>query len=217
MTHRNESGITLFETVAAIGIILSVMVGAFALIIAGSAQSSVIKNRLIASNLAQEAIEIVRSFRDGNVISGCKRADGTPDWRGKVDTSPLCLSIDIDDNSSGMFYEVDKKSTAFSSAVVTPRKLKFCPTPPTSTYADYGFYVYSCAGGDPFAYDTFARQVVISTPADESICVTTCGVGEDDPVIIPSRDRLLVTVTVSWQEKGFNPSIIQSEIMYNWK
>lgn len=213
MNYRKKTGITIIETVAAIGVILSVTVGAFALIIAGTARSSTIKNRLVALNLAQEGIEIIRSFRDGNVITKCKRSDGTPDWRGVVDTTPPCLSIDLND-SSGAFYEIDKKSMVNGAAVITPpRKLKFCPT---SGYADYGFYVYSCAGGDPAAYDSpFARQITISTPANELICVTTCP--PDAEVIIPSRDRMNVAVTVLWRERGIDYSVVQSEIMYNWR
>lgn len=74
-TLKEQKGLTLVEAlvtllVLSMGIIPSVAVLSFSTRI-----SSLIKNNLIAANLAQEGVEIVRSVRDKNWF-----ANGNPPW-----------------------------------------------------------------------------------------------------------------------------------------
>lgn len=66
------SGFTLIETVVALAVITGAIVGPYTLATRGLLDSQTSRNKLIALNLAQEGIELVRKIRDDNVL----RLDG---------------------------------------------------------------------------------------------------------------------------------------------
>lgn len=62
----NERGTTLIEALVAILILVLGIIPSLAIIFAGNAFSSSVRNSLVASNLAQEGVEVVRAIRDVN-------------------------------------------------------------------------------------------------------------------------------------------------------
>jgi len=65
-SNVNEKGTTLIEALVAILILVFGIVPSLAVILTGNAFSYSIRNSLIASNLAQEGVEVVRAMRDAN-------------------------------------------------------------------------------------------------------------------------------------------------------
>ncbi|MEK7643658.1 MAG: hypothetical protein AAB372_04410 [Patescibacteria group bacterium] len=63
-----EKSFSLLETIVAIAILLVGLLGAMNLSQLGLASISVFKNQLIAANLAQEGVELVRNKRDSNYL-----------------------------------------------------------------------------------------------------------------------------------------------------
>ena len=64
--NTNERGTTLIEALVAILILVFGIVPSLAVILTGNAFSSSVRNSLVASNLAQEGMEVVRAMRDAN-------------------------------------------------------------------------------------------------------------------------------------------------------
>lgn len=64
--NTNERGTTLIEALVAILILVFGIVPSLAVIFTGNAFSSSVRNSLVASNLAQEGMEVVRAIRDAN-------------------------------------------------------------------------------------------------------------------------------------------------------
>src|SRR3989344_5121402 len=64
------TGFTLLETVVALGVLVTGIASVFSLSLQAIANASVSKNKLVAINLAQEGIELVRQIRDTNEIQG---------------------------------------------------------------------------------------------------------------------------------------------------
>ena len=64
---KKESGFSLMEVLLAIFIILAALTGIMSLIASINASVAVSSSKLVAANLAQEGIEIVKSIRDLNV------------------------------------------------------------------------------------------------------------------------------------------------------
>src|SRR3989344_539699 len=64
--NTNERGMTLVEALVAILILVFGIVPSLAIVFTGNAFSYSIRNNLVASNLAQEGIEVVRAMRDAN-------------------------------------------------------------------------------------------------------------------------------------------------------
>lgn len=65
----SHAGFSLIETIVAIGVILTGLVAVLVLLNQGIRSVRVAESRLIASNLAQEAIEIIVNIRDTNWLA----------------------------------------------------------------------------------------------------------------------------------------------------
>ncbi len=65
-----NKGFTLIETMVALGILVFVLTGMVSLIIMNITSARNIEKNLIAGNLAQEALEVVRSMRDNDWLEG---------------------------------------------------------------------------------------------------------------------------------------------------
>lgn len=64
-----SDGFTLLEAMASIFILLVGITGSLVLVSSGITNLNISKNRLIASNLAQEGLEVVHNIRDNNWLS----------------------------------------------------------------------------------------------------------------------------------------------------
>lgn len=166
-------GFTLLETIVALTLVVSAIVGPFSLASRGVFGAKFTKSKLVALNLAQEGIEIVRAMRENNVLIGA-------DWRGL--TGP-CASgcARLQDGS----YQLDVYTSASGS------------TPPVSSGSallfDESAGLYSQAAGSP---TPFTRVVDISTPAPAQMrIVSTVRWTESN---IPRQARVEV-VLYNWQ------------------
>ncbi len=95
-----KQGFTLIETLFALFILIAGFFGIFNLMQAGMMATGANTNQLIASNLIQEGIEIIRNIRDSQYMSGGSWSD--------------VVSILDTDNclSSNIHCEIDASSTA---------------------------------------------------------------------------------------------------------
>src|SRR3989344_8747359 len=88
----SKRGFTLLETVVALGLIFSAMVGPVTLATRGIFFAKFSKNKLVAANLAQEGIELIRKMRDDNALSNPGQWDDDLDvgnWQADVFSSSL--------------------------------------------------------------------------------------------------------------------------------
>jgi len=96
MRKNKKNGFTLVECLVAISILIIGILSGFILVTKALYNATVIQDRLTASFLAQEGIELVRNIRDTNFIrsltsSGVSWRDGL----GKAEeTGVLCYTID---------------------------------------------------------------------------------------------------------------------------
>lgn len=93
MTHRTLTpkqslqGFTLIETLVAIAILTVAIVGPFVAIQNALTASFAARDQLVASMLAQEAIEYVRAIRDGNYIYNVANPSGARSWFYGIDAT----------------------------------------------------------------------------------------------------------------------------------
>lgn len=98
LAARTQKGFTLIETMVAITILMMAVVAPMALTVQALQSAYYARDQIIASNLAQEAIETIRAVRDGNVLlnafgTSVDLLNGIPDKTG------LPFRIDAADNS----------------------------------------------------------------------------------------------------------------------
>ncbi|MBI3305115.1 prepilin-type N-terminal cleavage/methylation domain-containing protein [Candidatus Parcubacteria bacterium] len=76
MRRSRERGFTLIELLVAMAVITVGVTGALSLLIHSIASAQAVRNEVIGTNLAQEALEIVHSIRDQNVVDGRAWSEG---------------------------------------------------------------------------------------------------------------------------------------------
>lgn len=90
---QNQKGFTLVETLVSLAIFTSAVVGMIVITSQGINDTVYAKNKLVATALSQEGIEIVRNIRDSSLL-----ASSTDGWTDFLATVSPCLSgmCDID-------------------------------------------------------------------------------------------------------------------------
>ncbi len=191
-------GYTLIETLVAFTLILIVITGPITLISRGLVGLSNAKNKLIAANLAQEAVEIARAIRENNILCDQLNEGAAIDWLQDPSTPGVKITStarEVDVNRTVVI------SCAPGGSITTPLlnvssgdTLRFDPTT--------GRYGYTGAQSTPFV-----RTVTIVSPP--AIL--------DPDTNVPAADQADIIATVSWQERGVNRSITLRERLYNWR
>ncbi|MBM3271809.1 prepilin-type N-terminal cleavage/methylation domain-containing protein [Candidatus Kaiserbacteria bacterium] len=96
--RSSRSGFTLIETMVAITILMIAVIAPMTLTVRALQSAFYARDQIVASNLAQEAIESIRSVRDGNVLinafgGSVNLLEGIPDTTGQS------FRIDAQDNA----------------------------------------------------------------------------------------------------------------------
>ena len=107
----HNRGFTLIETMVAITILAVALIGPFAAVQNALVGSYVARDQLVASALAQEGIEYIRSVRDNNYLSRATRPGG---WLDGFSTYTQCYSSSIGVTPSG-YCTVDPRLGDFHS------------------------------------------------------------------------------------------------------
>ena len=68
--NKNGAGFTLLEVLVALSVLIMGLLASVSLLTKTSSLNTVISDRLIASHLAQEGIELVRNLIDNNILAG---------------------------------------------------------------------------------------------------------------------------------------------------
>lgn len=170
---RERGGFTLLETIVALALIVSAMAGPFTLATRGVFAAKFSRSKVVALNLGQEGIELIRHMREGNVLGGF-------DWRGLSGPCPArCMRL-----SDGA-YQPDVYTAAAGS------------TPPLSTGSPMRFDdsagLYSQVSGTA---TPFTRVVSIATPAADQMRVTATVTWTESNI---QRQVRLETVLYNWR------------------
>ncbi|MBI3420802.1 MAG: hypothetical protein HY006_01955 [Candidatus Sungbacteria bacterium] len=203
------TGYTLLEAVIAFAVLTAAILGAVALIAHALARASSSRDKLVAINLAQEGIELVRVIRDNNVL--CDNLNGPPTfkWNNNPAGGP-----DLG-TGSGHVYTLNVGSTV---SLPSPCGSIITPLPNNSTDAACratslnidavtGLYTYGSGATTPFS-----RCVRICLPPQHADCNSAA-----NDTDIPASDQMQVISTVWWNEAGGPRSVNLQERLYNWR
>ena len=186
------AGFTLLETIVALAIITAAAVGPVVLITRGILSFGFSKNKLIALNLAQEGIELVREFRENNVI--CDQLNGNPpyDWMkhavggGSINNEELEADISTTD-------PID----CSASIIQTPH---FSNNADTKLHLNPATGIYGYTGSQ---ITIFTRKINIDKPSADGG--------------IPANAQRDITSTVSWIERNIAREVKLKERLYDWR
>ena len=196
----SKTGFSLLETVVAISILISAVVGPVTLVSSSLFAFPFAKNKLIALNLAQEGTELIRVIRDQNiqcVINGAPGWTWDTDFDGAGKTLAPKPGRRIDATQDEPLTCAGDPPMTFKNPVIYPG-----PCPETKLRLDsFGRYGYDPSGNETI----FSR------------CIDTKKPTTDDPDAIPKEDIMEVTSTVYWNEHGIERSVTLKARLYNWK
>ena len=200
-TH-SRGGFTIVEVLIALALFSVAVVGVITIAAQGGIDTSFAKNRLIATYLADEGIELMRGMRDTAVLQA--RGSSLPSrtgWNNFVVASSSSCSAgspcDID-ATNGAGVEPFQQSSNFASCSTTVSGVGgfYCPLYYDSTLSSSGFYSDrpTFRGEMP---TIFSRALIVKSSSTEP-------------------DDVSISSTVVWQEGASTQSITQTEYLFDW-
>ena len=111
-------GFTLLETIVAIGVIVIGLISALTLITTSLFYVSNIQDRLVATNLVAEGLEVARNIRDNNWLQNLSWNNGlaSSDYQASynsVSLSPYSGNPLLFDSSTGLYNYTSGSATAY--------------------------------------------------------------------------------------------------------
>lgn len=196
----------MIETVIAFGVLVAAILGPVTLVAFSLAQSRASQNKLIAINLGQEGIELVRAIRDNNVICDTLSSPPPVAWNNNPNGGQGL------GRGAANLYTVDANDTVTQTCASAS-----FPTPRPTADANCGTRslnlntsnLYAYAAGTP---TIFRRCVTICVPSSSAPCN-----GANDPDVSAASDQMEVISKVFWTDRGLQRSIQFQERLYNWR
>jgi hypothetical protein len=203
---KNNKAQGLIETIIAIGIIITGLSSAMSLIVQNKIATEEAEDRLIATNLAREGVEIVRNIRDTNWLS-CEMSGFVPncnDWDQDLYSgndviavpvfNPLYNSwiIDFAPDSIQHDYARIWRKNGGTSEFIGVQFNSNEPTPPDSTLTN------------------FRRILELYSICSDKSVLASCPT--DNPKI-----GIRVQSKVLWNSRGRESTIVIEERLFNWR
>ncbi len=150
---KKHFGFSLIETIIAIAILTLVITGPLKLSSQSIKAASVAKNNFIAANLAQEGIELIRSYRVNNILQG-------QSWLNDlIDATPSCRI------SPGCYLD---SKTIKTTGPTSNFDAKHCPSVcPQFLIDSNGIYNYSTGSAS-----IFTREILMASIGADAVRVT---------------------------------------------
>jgi hypothetical protein len=204
---RRKSGQGLLEGIIAIGALLTGLVAVVTLTASNVASSEGTEARMLATNLAREGLEAVRSVRDANWLSGLAGDSGQANaWdAGFVSGSDITAIAVLDANT--LQWTINFTPNNLTDATATLRRNR-----------DRGLYRQSVESPIPSNEDaTIYRRLLTIYPIcrnfpgnQERMDQTTCSGGFQ-------KVGVKIVSTVQWFDGSRNRSISAEGWLYNWR
>lgn len=183
---NKKTGFTLLETLVAIAVFMTAILGPTALAVYSMRSLSHGRDQVTAYYLAEDALEYIKNKKDSNKIDGNEWTDG--------------LSECVQEGLKKRCYidTINETETKCDPLIVWPNsgtcsvKLNY--------HSDTGFYDYLFT--DPFEETIFTRTIKILEIANHS------GGSEDD--------EAKITVEVFWQEKSVTKSFTLESYIFDY-
>lgn len=191
-------GFTLVETLVAVAILVAGIIGPLELISRSLHSAPFSKNNLIAYNLAQEGIELVRAIRDNNML--CDVNGGGRTWNSDPGGGLLNGYFEFSTEYPASFETISCSSYSFKTPRPIHRGLGTCNN--ILFIGGDGLYTYDPSGTPSL----FSRCVQVCSPGGG------CGASLDPD--IPNTDYMDIVSTIIWNEHGRDKSVILRDRLY---
>jgi type II secretory pathway pseudopilin PulG len=168
---KQKFGFSLIDVLMAVAVIAIGLIGVMSLLVQNIQAARVNKNFLVASMLAQEGIEIVRSLRDANWLK-----NPSPVWYDDIYSGPGVnyYAIDKDDSTFNTVANIDDANT--------------------DLYLKGGFYVHDSFGGTK---TVFKRMITVDQTGADALTIKALVQWKNN--IGTTRHYEVVTYLYNWR------------------
>jgi Tfp pilus assembly protein PilV len=207
MNNKSQcAGFTMIETIIAFAVMTAAIIGPVALVAFSFGRAQLSQNKLIATNLGQEGLELVRAIRENNVICDILSSPPPVAWNDNP-----AGGLKLGQGASNL-YTVDANNAITqicgSVSFSTPRPLTdaSCSSKALNLSVNN---LYTYGPGTP---TSFRRCITICVPSSSPPCN-----GAADPDVSNANDQMEIISKVFWTEQGRERSIQFQERLYNWR
>ncbi|MFH1173090.1 MAG: hypothetical protein V1692_01005 [bacterium] len=213
MSMLNGKGQTLMEVVFVMALVIIGLLATLSLIMANILGVGVSENRVVASNLAREGIEIARHIRDSNWLN----CQGSCDW-----AEGLYLSAEDhtavpafyydglyggDDSIWSLDFEADNFSDPAARIYIDKHYIDYWSTP--LYYNDNG------ARSETSQLTLYRRLITLDDICSDG-AIKEENQGACDSVPDVTKVGIRVISEIRWQERGREQSVVAEDWLYNW-
>lgn len=204
MIHQpnNQKGQTLLELLIALLILVSVITATTTLIVTSINAGWDSANRLIASSLAREAIEIVRNIRDSNWIDP---HDPVPNWDDGLSSLTVAEAtplVSTPGTTSVLYFDlVPEAQVKLNNGAYTQGAI----APGTNTQFYRVLYL------NPICHNANNDEIIVS-PKDVT---GQCGSGSY--TLYPNKVGIRVIAEVHWPNLASSKKVLLEDRLYNWQ
>ncbi len=209
---KNNKGFTVVEALVAVSILLLAISGTFAVAQSSLQFSSMVKNKVTAYYLAQDAIEYIRHLRDNNGLEMLENANS--------DVAPYWLDG----------FAAGEGSACFTGTPTLPTKTCMVDSSGGSIRIGDGTTNYenpnTCLGGvcpllylnndtERFQYNSGSAKLTSFRRNIQVVPIYYVGTTSQIPI-----NAVIVKVTVSWAQpnsSGVRTSVEVSDLLLNWQ
>jgi len=192
---KSESGQSLVEMIIAIAIILTGLIGALALTISNLTGSAEAGTRVVATNLAKEAVEVARNIRDTNWLKNSAWDSGLSsgsDYTAIAVLNPSTKQWSLD-------FSPESVSDAAAKLYLSADNLYLQDaTPPAGSQTVYSRIL------------TFGQICFNTVTKIETVSDSPCGANEN-------KIGVRAKAEVSWSISGRSRSLTVEDKLYNWR
>lgn len=189
--HTQQKGFTIVEVLISLTIFSIAVAGVITVAAQGGLHVNAAKDKLTATYLADEGIELMRALRDTYVV-GEPIGSESDGWNAFVANFPLNCNATTP-------CDIDVTNAAGGARFPTVSNLVSCVGGPGALCPIYYTYpgYYNDQGGIGSTETHFTRGIVVES-------------------VLGSPDEMRVTVTVEWKQGTLPQSVVQTENIFNW-
>ena len=209
---RLFGGQSLIELLVAMAVIIVGLTAAGMFVISNIRLQELSADRVIATNLAREGIEIAKAQRDSNWLAGCYFYNG-------MMQGSACTTEGVGNDYEAIPYV--STAGAFSGFDFTPDAMSdtnYTRLVRSTTAASAGMYIQGVEGGVPVPGSTtpFSRLMAFHLICADGF-IKSSGAGGCS---IPGHGDIVglrVTSTVTWSKRGLAHSSVIVDDLYDWR
>jgi prepilin-type N-terminal cleavage/methylation domain-containing protein len=224
-----DRGFTLVETLIAVTILVVSVVTPLSIASQAMVYSATARDQIIASNLAQEAIDFIRNERDRSALNVIATNPARfQDFLSKFGSYSGTLSYCY--ITAGCAVDVQKPTYTNSGPVTLTKRLSSdpysiahvidlesctigdtCPYLSVNSLGSTPSYIYGYAGNTDTAWreSAFKRTVKMSVVTDPSP-------GTSGGSSVATPQEVLVSVTVTWRTGSYDKTLTMNEYLKSW-